>query len=157
MREDHAIPKPKQPGQIRLLFLGDSVTFGYLVSHTETFVQRAEEELRARFPDASIECINAGVPGYTLFQGWGFLETEGYSYSTPYQLEMYRYGRRIAFGPDRSYSYVDGVSVVEKLALERSTSELFFDSVHITPLANQKIAEAVVSKVAPWIKARMRK
>ena len=80
LREDHEIPTPKEEGEIRVLFLGDSCTFGEYLSHAESFVQGVEDSLRSGFPGAAVECINAGVPGYTLFQGWRFLETEGYGY-----------------------------------------------------------------------------
>ena len=80
LREDHEIPSPKGEGEVRVLFLGDSCTFGEYLSHAESFVQGVEDSLRSLFPGAAVECINAGVPGYTLFQGWRFLETEGYGY-----------------------------------------------------------------------------
>ena len=80
LREDHEIPTPKEEGEIRVLFLGDSCTFGEYLSHAESFVQGVEDSLRSGFPGAAVECINAGVPGYTLFQGWRFLEAEGYGY-----------------------------------------------------------------------------
>ena len=80
LREDHEIPRQKARGEIRVLFLGDSCTFGEYLSHTDSFVQGVEDTLRAAFPNEVIECINAGVSGYTLFQGWRFLETEGYGY-----------------------------------------------------------------------------
>ena len=80
LREDHEIPRPKGEGEIRVLFLGDSCTFGEFLSHTDSFVQGVEDRLRSGLPGAAVECINAGVPGYTLFQGWRFLETEGYGY-----------------------------------------------------------------------------
>ncbi len=81
LREDHEIPLQKPKGQIRLLFLGDSCTFGYLVSHRHTFVAQAEALLREKYPSIDVKCINAGVPGYTLFQGWRFLETQGIAYA----------------------------------------------------------------------------
>lgn len=80
LREDHEIRIPKAKGEIRILFLGDSCTFGEYLSHAESFVQGVEDSLRSLFPGAAVECINAGVPGYTLFQGWRFLETEGYGF-----------------------------------------------------------------------------
>ncbi len=80
LREDHEIPPQKQPGELRLLFLGDSCTFGYGLLHHEGFVYRVEAKLRSEFPGARLECINAGVPGYTLFQGVRFLETRGFRY-----------------------------------------------------------------------------
>jgi lysophospholipase L1-like esterase len=75
LRADHEIEPEKADGEIRILFVGDSCTFGYLVGHDQTFVFHAERFLRERFLQAKIQCINAGVPGYSLFQGWRFLET----------------------------------------------------------------------------------
>jgi lysophospholipase L1-like esterase len=63
-----------------LLFVGDSCTFGFGLLHHEGFVYRLERKLRAEFPRARLECINAGVPGYSLFQGFRFLETKGFRY-----------------------------------------------------------------------------
>ena len=80
LRADHGIPPEKPPGEIRILFLGDSCTFGYGLLHTETFVYQVEQMLRTQFPNVQLQCINAGVPGYTLFQGLRLLETQGSRY-----------------------------------------------------------------------------
>jgi lysophospholipase L1-like esterase len=80
LREDHEIPKGKDPKVTRILFLGDSCTFGFGALHDETFVEKTEQLLKARFPGTEVEAINAGVPGYTLFQGWRLLELEGLEY-----------------------------------------------------------------------------
>lgn len=80
LREDHEIPSRKRDGEIRILFLGDSCTFGYGLRHEQTFVHLTELRLREGFPGASIDCINGGVPGYTLFQGWRALETRGFGH-----------------------------------------------------------------------------
>ncbi len=80
LREDHEIPRKKGVGEIRVLFLGDSCTFGYGLGAEETFVELVEAELRRRVPDIRVECINAGVPGWSLFQGWRFLESEGFGF-----------------------------------------------------------------------------
>jgi len=81
LREDHEVPRRKPAGETRILFLGDSTTFGYRVALGQTFVEQTEELLRQRHPDRAFECINAGVPGYTLFQGWRFLQTAGWDYA----------------------------------------------------------------------------
>ncbi len=77
LREDHEIALPKPPGQLRILFLGDSCTFGFGLQRSETFAEVIEQALRDHFPGAAVECVNAGVPGYSLYQGLRFLETRG--------------------------------------------------------------------------------
>ena len=263
LREDHEIPWKKRPGEVRILFLGDSCTFGALLSHSDTYVQGVENRLRARFPTVPIECINAGVPGYTLFQGWRFLETEGFRYQpdlvvlyfgwnepatwgasdmdhyrawqaaqpipalrwsricqllwrathpsnvqesgssrrarllpdefstllsqvhestrrhrvklllivgphrnniasnvprnlrSPYQVELYKYGKSMQFGPDGSHGYVDLVPEIQAMAADHPSSALFFDLVHATALTNRSIARAVAMKLEPWVKAHI--
>ncbi len=76
-REDHEIPRQKPAGETRLLFLGDSCTFGYGVACHETYVEQCEQALERSHPERPFECINAGVPGYTVYQGWRVLESEG--------------------------------------------------------------------------------
>jgi lysophospholipase L1-like esterase len=80
VREDREIPHGKAEDEIRILFLGDSTTFGYGLSPEETFVEQTETLLAAADPQNRIECINAGVPGYTLFQGWRTLLTGGFDF-----------------------------------------------------------------------------
>jgi len=79
LREDHEIERKKPKDQIRILFLGDSCTFGYGVARDETFVEVAESLIRKTY-GRPVECINAGVPGYTIFQGYRYLLTEGLDY-----------------------------------------------------------------------------
>jgi lysophospholipase L1-like esterase len=83
-REDHEIPRRKPAGEVRILFLGDSCTFGSGLLHHEGFVDRVEQLLRTRYAagsrPAAVESINAGVPGYSLFQGWRLLETKGFEF-----------------------------------------------------------------------------
>lgn len=78
LREDHEIPLQKPAGETRILFLGDSCTFGYGVAYDKTFVKVAQSLLQQR-ADGPVRCINAGVPGYTLFQGYRRLATQGLS------------------------------------------------------------------------------
>lgn len=79
LREDHEIPLEKLARQTRILFLGDSCTFGYGVAHNEAFVDVVESMLKGKSAD-NVECINAGVPGYSVFQGYRYLVTEGLGY-----------------------------------------------------------------------------
>lgn len=70
-----AAPVPRGRHGFRVLALGDSCTFGVGVDDDETWPAQLERLLRDRGVDA--EVINAGVPGYTAFQGKRFLETRG--------------------------------------------------------------------------------
>jgi lysophospholipase L1-like esterase len=70
---------PKAPGELRILSLGESTTFGVGVSNDETYSARLEEWLTAgdetgRRP---LRVINAGVPAWSSFQSLTFLEQKG--------------------------------------------------------------------------------
>jgi len=77
--------KPKQPGTIRIVCLGDSVTFGYRVpavwpdKPTEydrewlPYPMLLEKHLRTANPGRNIEVITMAVPGYTSHQGLAWL------------------------------------------------------------------------------------
>jgi tetratricopeptide (TPR) repeat protein len=54
------------PAELRLLFLGDSVTFGASVPKELTFVSRIGDRLRAH--GRQVVAINGGVPGYSTYQ-----------------------------------------------------------------------------------------
>ncbi len=61
---DCAIPKPEQ--RLRLVFLGDSFTFGEGVRFEDTFAETTARLLARRFSDAhvAVESCNLGVSGY---------------------------------------------------------------------------------------------
>ncbi|HVQ36490.1 MAG TPA: GDSL-type esterase/lipase family protein [Pyrinomonadaceae bacterium] len=78
--------KPKQPGTLRILCVGDSVTFGYRVPTVWPekpaeydrewlpFPMLLEKHLRAANPERTIEVITMAVPGYTSHQGLAWLK-----------------------------------------------------------------------------------
>src|SRR6267143_673321 len=80
--------KSKQPGTIRIVCLGDSVTFGYRVpavwpdKPTEydrewlPYPMLLEKHLRTANPGRNIEVITMAVPGYTSHQGLAWLGHE---------------------------------------------------------------------------------
>lgn len=70
----------KSPGVTRILYLGDSVTFGYrLQSHEQTFPYLIESILEDRL-GFEVETVNAGVGGYSAWQEYAYLTTEGIKY-----------------------------------------------------------------------------
>lgn len=56
------ITTPKPEGTTRIVFVGDSFTFGFGVKGTEAFPYMAGTSLQNAFPDKHIEAINAGLP-----------------------------------------------------------------------------------------------
>lgn len=71
LRGDRTPAPPHQPGEYRILVLGDSATYGVGVELPEAWPL----QLQAALPGATV--INHGVPGYTTFQAMGWLEREG--------------------------------------------------------------------------------
>jgi lysophospholipase L1-like esterase len=79
---------PKEPGTMRIVCLGDSVTFGFRVpvvwpdKPTEydpdwlPFPMLLEKELRAANPNRNIEVVTMAVPGYTSHQGLAWLQRD---------------------------------------------------------------------------------
>lgn len=67
---------PKRPGELRILFLGDSVTFGWGVP-VETAFPRRVESLLSESLHRPVLTVNSGVGGYNTAQEWGFLRTRG--------------------------------------------------------------------------------
>ena len=59
--------------QTKALFIGDSCTFGIPVDDDETFPARTQQQLDRKH-GLAIRAVNAGVPGYSIFQGRVLLE-----------------------------------------------------------------------------------
>jgi lysophospholipase L1-like esterase len=59
----------------RILILGDSITFGYLLSVEAIFVHQLQQRLRAKGQD--FEVLNLGVVGYDTLQEVALLELRG--------------------------------------------------------------------------------
>ena len=86
--DSHQKLKPKPPGAIRIVCLGDSVTFGYRVpavwpeKPTEydpewlPYPMLLEKHLRAANPGQAIEVVTMAVPGYTSHQGLAWLRRD---------------------------------------------------------------------------------
>jgi lysophospholipase L1-like esterase len=60
------IPKPH--GRLRIVALGDSVTFGWGVNDADTFCYQLEQQLRTGRPGLDVDVVNLAVPGYATRQ-----------------------------------------------------------------------------------------
>ncbi|MGB0909143.1 MAG: GDSL-type esterase/lipase family protein [Nitrospirales bacterium] len=63
----------KQMGELRLLLLGDSITFGWGVPEEHTFSRKLEAILRMKL-DRNVTTINSGVGSYNTLQEYNFLQ-----------------------------------------------------------------------------------
>lgn len=73
--------KAKGEGTRRVLYLGDSVTFGYRVKRHEDTFPFIADSLVSVSRDFPVETVNAGVGGYSPWQQTIFLQREGIHYA----------------------------------------------------------------------------
>jgi hypothetical protein len=71
---------PKQPGEYRILMLGDSFTMGDAVNEDDTIPRCLERELKLRAPLPSVSVINAGMSGAGPIQELGMLRERGLAF-----------------------------------------------------------------------------
>jgi len=69
----------KKAGVSRILFLGDSLIWSGETSSGELYTEVLEKRLNARSSSGlgALEIVNAGIPGYTTYQGLEFLKIYG--------------------------------------------------------------------------------
>ena len=77
---DREFPLEKPSGSIRILMLGDSITFGWGVEAVNSVTKQLESEFRNRFPERKIDVINAGVGNYNTAMEVGWFLTKGITY-----------------------------------------------------------------------------
>lgn len=76
--DDVSMTKPENT--FRILCLGDSCTFGVKIPYTQSYPEHLEKLLQQQLPDKHIEVINAGIPGYSSYQGRVYYQQFGLSY-----------------------------------------------------------------------------
>lgn len=77
---ERELPELRPPGTYRVLFMGDSVTFGLGVPLEETFVRALEKELNGQGLPPRVETLNLGYPGQNLVTEFKELKTRGAVY-----------------------------------------------------------------------------
>lgn len=65
---------PRSESSVRILFLGDSTTWGWGVEAGQAYPALLGERLQARYPDTDIQVLNAGVPFYGTIDEVAFLK-----------------------------------------------------------------------------------
>jgi hypothetical protein len=74
---DDELAEPKAANALRIVVLGDSITFGDYLQADEVYEERAERSLAAALPDRHVEVINAGVDDIGLKDEVDILEESG--------------------------------------------------------------------------------
>lgn len=68
------ISNKKDENMFRIVCLGDSTTLGWEVKYNLTYEQQLQSLLNTEDNSLKFEVINAGVPGYTAYQGYMLLK-----------------------------------------------------------------------------------
>ena len=68
--------EPRREGELRILALGESSTFGDGVRVEDRYTEVLARQL-PRLAGRALQTINAGVPGHSLFQGVAYLRQRG--------------------------------------------------------------------------------
>lgn len=74
---DQEIPLAKPSGTYRILVLGDSTVLGFAIPFEKTFSEQLETLLNEQESGYSFQVINAGVPGYSLYNCLTYLKRDG--------------------------------------------------------------------------------
>ena len=74
-----ALPPP-HPTRKRILFLGDSYTFGWGVDDHETYPEQTEALLHQHLDSLNVEALNLGVPGFNTLQEYELLTAQAEAY-----------------------------------------------------------------------------
>lgn len=83
------IPLGKVANELRVLFLGDSVTFGSKVDEEACFVRRVETLARQSNLQALVTTINASVPAYSPWHEHDLLVTDGLQYDPDLVVQVF--------------------------------------------------------------------
>lgn len=75
LRNKEIYPKTNKD-TLRIVCLGASPTWGWGVKEEETYATQLEHLLKNAFPSRNVEVINAGVIGYSSYQGLHFLKNK---------------------------------------------------------------------------------
>ncbi|UCD94244.1 MAG: hypothetical protein JSU69_10850, partial [Candidatus Zixiibacteriota bacterium] len=73
LRGDEIPPKSEK---IRIVALGNSCTFGWRMRDDETYAKQLERIINGDTSLPQVETINAGIPGYSSFQGQRFFDSD---------------------------------------------------------------------------------
>jgi lysophospholipase L1-like esterase len=120
---DHEYSAAKPPGAIRIIMLGDSVTFGWGVPVEDTTSKMLERRLNDPGAGRRFEVINAGVGNYNTLQEVAFFLNRGLELKPDIVVLNYFINdaeptplRKQSMLAERSYAAVAGLSAFDTLS-----------------------------------------
>ncbi len=102
LRDRNDLGPEKPAGTRRVLFLGDSVTFGLEVDLEETLVKQVERLLADSGP---VQCLNLGVSGYSPLQEVTLLERKGLGLDPDLVVLCYNLNDPVDFSGELGYFF----------------------------------------------------
>jgi lysophospholipase L1-like esterase len=123
---------PKSADELRILALGDSITFGWGVPQDQIFTFKLEQSLQNRL-GRNVRVINSGVGGYNTVQELAYFKREGLAYDpnlvilTYVENDIDRTPRRVRIGepvPHQSPAEMV-ITWLQKLWLYRLTHHVY--------------------------------
>ena len=159
---DTEIPIAKAPDTLRVVLIGDSVTFGPRVNPEHTFGEVLEDQLNSARAPQRVDVINAGVPGYSAFQEYyqleAALELEPdliVLQAIPNDVtEPYRIARRFG-GSGKDYHDVEDMPYYHFVLSQRSAFYLFLRDMWARVLfadaSGEHIQEKAIRREKYWV------
>ena len=118
-------PEIRDDGSVRVLALGDSSTFGWNVAPEEAYPAALERLLNHRAGATRYQVINAGVAGYSSYQGLVYLRDRGLALQPAIVLIGFGFNELFRIGDDETRLARERLWLpvlrVHDVLLERST------------------------------------
>lgn len=130
-RDDEEITLEKLTNTIRIITLGDSCTYGWGVESSNTFSKLLEKKLNAASPGVNFQVINAGIPGYTSYQGILLLKHKLLRYSPDIIISAYGWNSHFIFPyTDREWikpvspMHAEVINIARKIFIYRAVTDV---------------------------------
>ncbi len=103
---------------VRLIFLGDSMTFGWGVELNETFVKKLEKKLNEENKTKHYELLNFGTAGYGSINQYAQFKKYGYEYNPNFAILV--------------YDFHDGEENLNQFLIEENNNTIFIKPENLT-------------------------